>query len=850
MNTNPRLTVIAAVAVILASISIYPLIYGVTWFWAGVGAVVVVAFAGTLTRLPPPQAGLAAAALALLASCPLLFGAPWPAKAGGLVLVAAAAASATRSRALRGLGGLITYVSALLLYLNLAFAAAESTAGIVPTMNSLRYLSSLAGQGLAERTSAPPVAPIAGVILLAAGGIGLMAMATDLLAVRLRSPALAGLPLLVLYSVPITTNAAQSGIAAAIVFCVAVTGYLAMLATDGRERLRRWGRLVHVWQGTDNDPAPGPDTRQLAASGRRIGLAAVCLAIIVPALVPGVGLHPLFAGYHNGSGPGGPGVPLPSPLVKMSDQLRRASPETVLTYRTTYKNPPDQYLQVFVLNYDAGSEKFTLITPQAGTAVSSGALAAAPGLAANTATINARTEIKISAGVAGYGSQLSFLPVPYAPETVNVPGSWQEAKNTLMIYSQHPLSGLAYTVTSKEAEPTNKPAARLPKYIERNYLTFPAGPGNSNELLKLANQITKGASTPRQKALELQNWFWSGRFHYSLSVNLPDDTAGLVKFLFRTRSGFCQQFAFAMAGLARLVGIPSRIAVGYTAGTPEGNGTWKVTTADAHAWPELYIPGSGWVRFEPTPGGADGQGTAVRPQYPGATTSGGSSGGSTTPTTKGTGSPKTGGATSPNRARLRVPGGSTGKAPAAAGANGSGSSLWLIPVAVLALLLVAPRLARTVARRRRWHGASDAARQAHAAWREFRDDLTDYGIGWRPSESPRAAGRRVSKTLQLDPPAQQALGRITAAEERARYAVVPLSSPALRADVTTLRRALSRHVSRPARWRARLLPPSAIAPVRGAWQYVLDVFGWLDTIVPRLRSSRAEPEQLIGGQAN
>jgi transglutaminase-like putative cysteine protease len=848
VNTNPRLTVTAASAVILASISIYPLIYGVTWFWAGVGAVVVVALAGTLTRLPPAKAGLGAAVLALLASCPLLFGAPWPAKVGGLVIVAAAAGSATQSRPLRALGGVITYVSALLLYLNLAFAAAESVAGIVPTMTSLRYLSSLASQGLAERTSAPPVPPAAGVILLAAGGIGLMAMATDLLAVRLRSPALAGLPLLVLYSVPITTNAAQSGIAAAIVFCIAVTGYLAMLAADGRERLRRWGRLVHVWQGPNDDPASGPDTRRLAASGRRIGLAAVCLAIIVPVLVPGVGLHPLFPGYHNGAGPGGPGVPLPSPLVKMNDQLRRASPETVLTYRTTYKDPPDQYLQIFVLNYDAASEKFTLVTPDEETAVSSGALAAAPGLASGTATITARTRIKISPGVAGYGSRLSFLPVPYAPETVTAPGIWQEAKNTLMIYSQHTLSGLAYTVTSKEAEPGYKPAAALPKYIGRNYLTFPPGP--DDKLLRLANQITKGASTPLGKAEKLQSWFWSKRFHYSLNVNLPESTAGLVKFLFRTRSGFCQQFAFAMAGLARLVGIPSRIAVGYTAGTDEGNGTWKVTTADAHAWPELYIPGSGWVRFEPTPGGANGQGTAVRPQYGSSTTSGGSTGGSTSKTTKGVGPTKTGATTSPNRAHLRVPGSGTGASPAGVTGTGSGSPLWLIPLAVLALLLLAPRLARTVARRKRWHGAADPARQAHAAWREFRDDLTDYGVGWRPSESPRAAGRRVTATLQLDPPARQALDRITGAEERARYAAVPVSPPGLRADVTTMRRALSRQVSRRARWRARLSPPSALAPVRSAWQYVLDVFGWLDTLVLRLRSSRAEPEQLIGGQAN
>ena len=83
---------------------------------------------------------------------------------------------------------------------------------------------------------------------MAAAGIGLMAVATDLLAVRLRSPAIAGLPLLVLFSVPITTNAKQGGFGATLVFCLGMIGYLSLLAADGRERLRIWGRLVTVWQ--------------------------------------------------------------------------------------------------------------------------------------------------------------------------------------------------------------------------------------------------------------------------------------------------------------------------------------------------------------------------------------------------------------------------------------------------------------------------------------------------------------------------------------------------------------------------------------------------------------------------
>ena len=125
-----------------------------------------------------------------------------------------------------------------------------------------------------------------------------MAAATDLLAVRLRSPAIAGLPLLALYCVRITTSAKQGGVGATVVFCLAMIGYLALLAADGRERLRIWGRLVTVWHGARprrTTAAEAPDTRALAASGRRIGLAAACIALAFPLLVPGISVHDLFS---------------------------------------------------------------------------------------------------------------------------------------------------------------------------------------------------------------------------------------------------------------------------------------------------------------------------------------------------------------------------------------------------------------------------------------------------------------------------------------------------------------------------------------------------------------------------
>ena len=839
---NHRLTVTAAIAVILASVSIYPLIQGTAWFWIGVGAVVVAAAAGTITRLPTLHATVAAAVLALIVCAPLLTSPSWFGKAVGVVLVAITAASRPRIRGTRAFAWLVTYAAALLIYLNGVFAGGLSVAGIVPTASSLHHLWTLAVQGLSERAYAPPVLGTHGIDLVAAAGIGVMAAATDFLAVRMRSPAIAGLPLLALYSVRITTNAKQGGTGATLVFCFGIVGYLALLAADGRERLRIWGRLVTVWHGADDqgaagipaDTAESPDTRALAASGRRIGLAAACIALAFPLLVPGIRVHDLFAsspsGPGNGAGNGGP-ISLPNPLVQMHAQLLNGTPETVLTFRTTARVPQDQYLQIYVLNYDAAKGEWTLVPPQRFTRVKDGPLRNPPGLAASTFTADATTKIKLDKGVAGYGSKEAFLPLPYAPTSLRASGNWVEDNNTLMVYSAQPraISGLSYTVDSSQPEIGKQQIDRAPSYpayIRGTYLQFPA----SAELATLAQTITKDAPTPYQKALALQNWFLTpGRFKYNLQSDVDNNTGGLIKFLTKTRSGFCQQFASAMAVLARELHIPSRVAVGYTAGTRQPNGTWKVTTDDAHVWPELYFTGVGWIRFEPTPGGLGGQGTATEPQYappPGIP--------KPTPTpTLGAGA-----AGARNKAgnlahNLHPLAGGGGGGAIRAGIDVAG---WvLLGLAILfGLALITPRAARTVIRRRRLAATGDAG-LAHAAWLELRDNLADYGFACRPSESPRAVASRIAATLQLDPAAREALGRIVSAEERASYATVPLSSQTLRADTATVRRSLSQEATWQVRWRARLLPPSTLRAVRPGLQHALDIFGWMDAAGLRIR---------------
>jgi hypothetical protein len=128
-----------------------------------------------------------------------------------------------------------------------------------------------------------------------------------------------------------------------------------------------------------------------------------------------------------------------------------------------------------------------------------------------------------------------------------------------------------------------------------------------------------------------------------------------------------------------------------------------------------------------------------------------------------------------------------------------------------AVVLIAPSLIRVVFRRWRWMRATDDVSRAHAAWREFHDDLADFGIGSRSSEPPRTLAGRV--TAALPETAGEAVRRLALAEERARYAARPAESRNLRRDGAAARRGLAAAASRGSRWRANLFPASLLTAI-------------------------------------
>lgn len=756
----------------------------------------------------------AASYLSTVALWPLLETELWPYLALLVVLGMAGTGWLCRWARVPGLLTPIVHAAALLVLLTVLFTRSTALLGVLPTPASLQSLHDLIVSAFIDvRRFATPAPETAGLRLLTIGGIGIVAFFVDFIAVRLRRPGGAGLPMLALFS--IAAGVLQDG-PGWLAFLLGSAGFLALLLADNRERLRHWGRPVLVRRPGERGPRrlvrQTTDTATVASLGRRIGVAAVLVAVVVPAFVPLADRS-----FSGGSGPGSswldrfgaPTLRAPDPVVSMRRDLLRQSNAVLFTYTSSSRDP--DYLRTVSLT-DFDGTQWT-----AGKLRGYDQYSIKPGLTLNLPTgsdpsivTTVRTDVHAQRNVT-----LNFLPAPYAPKQVRADGSWYYDPSTLTVFSpKNPLHGLHYTVLSDvpHPRPTQLDIASDPGVVARPYLELPAD--LPAQVRTTARDVTKDASTRYRKALALQDWFTElGGFTYSTNVR-GSSTGALVQFL-RDRRGYCEQFAGAMAIMARTLGIPSRVAVGFTQGTRDGD-KWVVRGKDAHAWPELWFEDVGWVRFEPTPAGFGGQDTAEVPGYsqPDALDQGHNTNqnGQATdvPTSiEGDGS---GGASARHRElqdSLQPVAGGQG--------NGFDGTAWfgLLGVAILlVLLLFTPALVRRIIRLRRWSRARDPADLAHAAWAELRDDATDIGVPLRHSETPRSAGGRLAGRLAPDSPGAAAVHRIALAEERACYAPAPGPAENLRSDVGAARSALTRELSRGTKTRAMFFPRSVLDRMR------------------------------------
>jgi transglutaminase-like putative cysteine protease len=379
--------------------------------------------------------------------------------------------------------------------------------------------------------------------------------------------------------------------------------------------------------------------------------------------------------------------------------------------------------------------------------------------------------------------------------------------------------------------------------------------GLPQPVVELAERLTSGQASTVKKVLAIKNYFaTTNGFQYDTETAAGADESALEDFLFRSKRGYCEQYASAMAILLRAAQIPSRVAMGYTGGY--ANGSYRtITTQNAHAWVEVFFPSWGWVTFDPTP---LSDGTAYNPPYASDT---GPSGPEDDPENTN----ETSAAPTASSAPTGTPEDEETTEAGAGGQNQQqqGTAMWiwaviaavvvaavvltalviaargrprrrglLLPLAIVAwalalvfaaalvswwlailvvvlLIAAAPGLVRErrrLAHRHDVHTNGPAA--ATSAWNELLAESRDRGIEVSRTETVRTAARRIAREHSLDDTGRRALRTVVGEVERNWYGGQPNPDPNLAPAFDNLMDGIKR--GSPLGWRAKLLPRSVL----------------------------------------
>ncbi|MFJ9816226.1 DUF3488 and DUF4129 domain-containing transglutaminase family protein [Streptomyces sp. NPDC101151] len=763
MSGRARLALCAAAATLMAACALLPLVNQPTWLFQTVLLVAVQTGVGAAARRVPLARPLTVAAQALVT----------------------------------------------LMLLTLVFAHAQAIVGLIPGPDAFRHLADLLQQGSDDVSRYAIPAPLTdGIKLMLIGGVLVIGLLVDTLAVTFRSAAPAGLPLLALYSV--AAGLSDDG-TDWVWFVVAAVGYLMLLLAEGRDRLAQWGR---VFGGAQRTPG-GPDGGAVAPvrTGRRIGVVALGVAVLVPALplfsIQGGLLDAAGTGVGAGNGRGGT-ISAVNPLVSLRDSLNVENDRQVLSLKTSAGDLSDMYLRIVSLDdFDGTTWK-----------PSQRHIGGVPNVFPTPIGLGTdikRTTVRTTITAADWYAQ-DWLPMPYPPSGVRISGNWRYEPVGMTLVGDHGQTtrGETYQVNSLDVQPTADQlaaAAQPPPALRRDYTKVPSK--LPKVVARTAEEITAGSANHYEEAVKLQDYFAvSGGFQYDTQVEVGRGPDAIANFL-EKKQGFCVHFSFAMAAMARTLGIPARVAVGFAPGTPQADGAVSVSLKDAHAWPELYFEGVGWTRFEPTPT----RGTV--PSYTQSDKPGSSLPDEALPSRGSSTAPSA--AASPSEsctAQMRKL--EACDSPSAAvvqhsGGGGLWGLLWLalIGLGVLAVLAIplVPVLWRARVRSVRLgaHARTGEGAAAHtlAAWQELTDSAWDVGILPDESQTPRKAAARIVRLGQLDPAAGAAVHRVADALEQVLYAPRPRPVAGLAEDVRQVIAALNGAASGRTRLRALFAPRSA-----------------------------------------
>jgi hypothetical protein len=504
------------------------------------------------------------------------------------------------------------------------------------------------------------------------------------------------------------------------------------------------------------------------------GAVAVALALIIAPLVPMGQKQP-----WNTDGPDGP-IQLSDPTVRLEQDLRRPADSPVLTYRTS--NDRSAYLRTVALP-ELTTDGARLLPMRLSRFGMAGAYSF-PG-----------ERVEVDVVMASVPSE--YLPAPFAVESLDADGTWTFDPATMSVVASGPdrveqTVDLSYSVVSVVPSPAREDIEAAGAGSGVDPVTAQVPDGLSPGVAELTADVVAGADTAGQKALAIQDFLRSAAFAYSLDAPPSIATDAISSFLLEARAGYCVHFAASMITMARIEGIPARMAVGFAPGERLEDGSFEVTAHDAHAWPELFLDGLGWVPFEPTPA-FDGP-----PEY-------------TDPAEAPTASPSpsaTPSASMPTSAPSAQP--STEPLPTLrpTAPDSSGSLGWLgwlgwLGAGLGLALLAAPAVVRLAQRRWRLRGGQEARAAAGSAWAEVEALFRDFRRPW-PDGSPGP----VSEAAELPPNGTAALREIAHTVEVSRFSREAADPGRLAAQVRALRASLWGDSSALTRAAAVLLPAS------------------------------------------
>lgn len=739
-----------------------------------------------------------------------------------VAVIGVVARSVTRSRT-----AVVVSQVVIIGYLVIARFAAGTMRWGLPTRETWEVLGAHGLQALdtIQRYTAP--APLnMGVTFCLIVAIGLIAISVDAMAATWRSPAAAGLPLLTAYLI----TAANGNQALQVrYFVVPVALWLVMLHTTARAQLRRWSTTssteaqssstLHSGEQrpADGDHAadggPAGDARQarwsLTASAVKVGAVGVVIAALLPLVIPHFAPRYLTDGLGQriaGSGQGSIGF---NDTIDVTRSLNDTDGSPVLRYTTTGTGRTP--LRVLASSYYSRGQ--WLAVPRNDNDIHE-PVPLPPASVRKDYVMN----------VTDNTLEAPHIAAPYPVVAVATSGvNWGINPVTRDVSVAERAS--SYRVTYADVAPSpaalRKADGKIGLDVVADDLALPDA--SRAFLQRWSDRVTAGQDNAIDRAIAIQNHLRdTSRYTYSLDLGeSPRDAQGLplepMQAFYRTRRGYCVQFASAMIFLARAQGIPARMAIGFLPGTAERSGR-VVRAADAHAWPELYFDGFGWLRFEPTPGVRSGS----PPSYTVIGGSVGADAGQVPSADARTGMD----AAAPTPPSQEAPDVAAPDEASSLGRFFTGTTLIVVLALLVGLLatFMMPLTAWLVRMRRR-RAAVNQQDLIELEWADLVSHLRDLGLAPPSGGTLRQWREHFIAQGHLDQDHATAMRRVTATLETARYdrpgRTTSETATTVRHDIRSVRRQLNRTRAWPTRLSSFLWPSNGV----GAWRSLLGRLG-------------------------